>query len=488
MRCLTLADVLAARAVRVRFVSRAQHGNLIELLRERGKTVDVLAAAEDAPQQVDAEQTVAALRGECPDWLIVDHYELDATWERTVRPHVTKLMVIDDVANRPHVCDLLLDQNYSERSAQRYESLLPAECLRVLGPRYALLRPEYRHFRAAQQPRSGEVRRVLIFFGGSDPQNLTGTALQALSGAQLDDLEVDVVIGANNPHRAALETQAAARARTAVYGARPHLADLMAAADLAVGAGGVTNWERMCLGLPSLVVSIADNQEPGCAALSAVNLIRYLGTSAQVRADDIAQAVRECRADRQALADLAARNQLLVDGLGAARVGEHLDPTPTASLQLRRATAQDMLTYFSWANDPETRRQALRTQQITLAEHRAWFAARLASQRSHLFVLQAGELPVGQIRFDCDGAEALIDYSIDPALRGRGWAKHLVAMGIQQLRNHGLSVFRAEVKVENRPSRAVFERLGFVESAAQPQQQLKTYRFDSSVQRLAGLS
>lgn len=487
MRCLTLADALAERGARVRFVCRAHRGHLIELLRQRGIPVDVLAADADDLQEADAEQTVAALRGERPHWLIVDHYDFDATWERSARPHAANLMVIDDLANRPHECDLLLDQNYSDRTTERYRSLLPAECRRIMGPRYALLRAEYLQYRSRLQPRTGEVRRVLVFFGGSDPQNVTGIALAALCDPQFADLEIDVVVGANNPHRAALEGQAAARVRTRLHGPRPHLADLMAQADLAIGAGGVTTWERLCLGLPSVVISIADNQEPACTALAAADLIRYLGTSGQVGDAAIRDAARDCMADPRALASLSARSQLIVDGLGAARVAEHLDPTPVASLRLRPAGPQDMLLYFSWVNDPETRRQSLRTHDITLGEHREWFDARLGSDRSKLLVLEARQLPVGQIRFDREDTEVRIDYSVDPAFRGRGWAKHLVALGLQHFRDPQRTVFRADVKESNRPSRAVFARLGFVEDSAN-RGGLATYRFDPSVQCIAGLT
>ena len=281
MRCLTLAEDLRERGVATRFVCRAHPGHLIEWLRQRGMAVHAMPEPAEsrgmsAPenhsdwlgvtQTEDADQTIQALRGEHPEWLIVDHYGLGSAWERRLRGHAGKLMVIDDLANRPHDCDLLLDQNYSTGSAGRYRELVPEMAALALGPRYALLRPEYLQHRLVLRERDGRVRRVLIFFGGSDSYNMTGMALAALSGAEFDRLEVDVVIGPNNVHRARLERAIAERPLTTAYGHRPHLADLMAQADLAIGAGGTTTWERLCLGLPSLVVSIAENQEPTCEA------------------------------------------------------------------------------------------------------------------------------------------------------------------------------------------------------------------------------
>lgn len=136
------------------------------------------------------------------------------------------------------------------------------------------------------------MRRVLVFFGGTDPHNLSGRALTALSDPALGhlavDLAVDLVIGANHPQREALVAQAAARPGTRVHGPRPHLADLMAAADLALGAGGTTTWERACLGLPSLVVTLAENQRPACLALATAALVDGRGAARVI------QAMREC--------------------------------------------------------------------------------------------------------------------------------------------------------------------------------------------------
>jgi UDP-2,4-diacetamido-2,4,6-trideoxy-beta-L-altropyranose hydrolase len=435
----------------------------------------------------DAQQTIQALRGESPDWLIVDHYGLDAAWERRLRGHTGKLMTIDDLANRQHDCDLLLDPNYSTGRSARYRELVPEAAALALGPRYALLRPEYLQHRAILRARDGTVRRVLIFFGGSDSHNLTGMALDALSGAEFDGLEVDVVIGPNNAHRARLERAIAARPCTRSYGQRPHLADLMAEADVAIGAGGTTTWERLCLGLPSLAVSIAENQEPTCEALSSAGLLRYLGRHDQVQPSTIACELRECIREPGTLVDLSSRSKLAVDGLGTMRLTEYLNPTPLKLLRLRPAAPDDMLLYFGWANDPEVRRQAIDTDEITLEKHREWFAGRLATTRSHLFVMCAGDLPVGQIRFDRDESDAWIDYSIDPLFRGRGWGTQVVMLGVQQLLNCGPITFRADVKDANLASRSVFGRLGFDESTCPRGTGLRTFRLDPAMRSLPSI-
>jgi len=278
----------------------------------------------------DAAETVVALDGERPDWLIVDHYALDATWERVLRPHVGRIAVIDDLANRCHDADMLLDQNYSTEGAARYDGLLPDHAQRLCGPGYALLNPVYAEYRQKLPARTGEVARVLVFFGGTDPENLTGMALEALSTPALRHLAVDVVVGANYPHRAALEEQAHQRSGTTLHGPRPHLADLIAAADLAVGAGGTTTWERCCLGLPSLVVSIADNQRPACEALAQDGLIAYGGHWDGVSAERLRDTLAELIADSVRLRQMAEAGRRAVDGEGTRRLAKHLNEASNA--------------------------------------------------------------------------------------------------------------------------------------------------------------
>jgi UDP-2,4-diacetamido-2,4,6-trideoxy-beta-L-altropyranose hydrolase len=475
MRCLTLAESLLERGIQIRFVCRQHAGNLIALLQKKAIPVTVLPAlvAKDTAygegyaswlgvtQIDDAQQTIEALNGDKPDWLVVDHYGLDIKWEQRLRPHVGKLMVIDDLANRHHDCDVLLDQNYSTEGESRYVGLVSDACKLLVGPHYALLRPEYAAYRKMLPLCDGKVKRVLVFFGGSDPQNMTGMALEALSHPDLKHLEVDVVIGANNSHRRFLEQLARHRPFTTLYEPRPHLADLMMKADLALGAGGATTWERMCLGLPTIVISIAENQYPGAEALAAVHLIYYAGRSSDVTSETLSNAVIELVSNATELAGLSAKNQLMVDGLGAARVLEVMLPTDISEIQLRATCQEDVIAYFNWANDPEVRKNAIQSAIIPWGTHKEWFTRKLNDSNSHLFVLVAAGLPVGQIRFDKECDAARIDYSLDKLVRGRGWGVKLVSLGVDILHKIESMRLLAEVKINNQASKSVFSRLGF---------------------------
>lgn len=477
MRCLTLAESLRERGAQIQFVCREHTGNLITLLQQKAMPVTVLpapavsdtasgenyAAWLGVTQAEDAEQTIKALSGEKPDWLVVDHYGLDVEWEQRLRPHTNRLMVIDDLANRHHDCDVLLDQNYSAEGERRYAGLVPDTCKLLVGPRYALLRPEYAAYRKTLRTREGQVARVLVFFGGSDPQNATGLALEALSHPDLKHLDVDVVIGTNNPHREALVKKAAEMAQATIYGSRPHLADLMAQADLAIGAGGATIWERMCLGLPSVVISIAENQRPASEALAEAKLIHYAGHFSDIKTDGLTQLLKQQIHATEKLAELSIQNRLQVDGLGALRLVEVLCPSDINEIRLRPAHEGDIVGYYNWANEPEVRKNSVNTHAIAWATHQAWFTNKLHDVNSRLFVLEAAALPVGQIRFDRYADEARIDYSLDVIVRGRGWGPRLVALGAVLMQNIEPVKLRGDVKTGNEVSSAVFLRMGFTE-------------------------
>lgn len=336
-RCRTLAHELRNYGAEVQFVCRKLSGNRIADLRDEGFRVHELPAPDEGrlqkdgdyaawlgvTQAEDASETIAVLTDQ-PDWLIVDHYALDLNWEQQLRPYVQNLMVIDDLANRDHDCDVLLDQNYSSDPEIRYNGRVPNEAIQLLGPRYALLQPEYAAYRVELSPHSGQASRIFIFFGGTDPENLTGLSLQALAQSGQDEITVDAIVGPNNPNREALAEQAKRMPNLTIYSPRPHLADLMANADLAIGAGGTTTWERCCLGLPSVVVSIADNQKPACHALSHDNVIHYAGHYQSVSAQKLRSVIMELVGSQETLKRLSRASMQTVDGVGGTRVATQL--------------------------------------------------------------------------------------------------------------------------------------------------------------------
>lgn len=341
MRCLTLADALKAQGADCHFISREHTGNLMEVIRQRGHTVTALAAGEypiatpkpvqqpahaewlGCTWQTDAQQTAAILASLQPDWLVTDHYALDARWENALASSYRKLLVIDDLANRPHCCDLLLDQNLG-RQPEHYAELVRAHCTVLTGPQYALLRPEFAAMRSLSLERRREqpaLHQLLITMGGVDEPNATGQVLQGLTICALPaNCRITVVMGLTAPWLQNVRGLAAQMPwPTDVVVNVSDMATRMGGSDLAIGAAGSTSWERCCLGLPTLMVVLADNQNEAAAHLQGAGAANCLNFNESLH-QDLQDAIQGMIKQPQRLSDMSACASAITDGCGVGRV------------------------------------------------------------------------------------------------------------------------------------------------------------------------
>ena len=353
MRCLTLADALTEQGHQCRFICRSHKGHLGGVINQKGYHVDFLAAPEasdrvdpitddsgsclpphahwlEAPWQLDAEQTLQALSTpiasrQAVDWLVMDHYALDYRWQEVCRAGFNKLMVIDDLADRRHLCDLLLDQTFG-RTADTYQYLVPVDCQILTGAQYALLRPEFSEWRAASLKRrqSPELNNLLINLGGVDKDNITGTLLKAIDHSHLpESCGLTVVMGVTAPHIEQVKQIAAEiKQPCQVLQGVNNMAELMANADFAIGAAGSTSWERCCLGLPTLTIILAENQQTVAAQLQAAGAAQSLSIGPQL-ARRVAQCFDQLSPDYLSNSSQAA--QVISDGLGCLKVVNYLE-------------------------------------------------------------------------------------------------------------------------------------------------------------------
>ena len=310
MRCLTLAERLRSREnADILFITRDLEGNLIDLIREKGYSVAVLSRADHSSsetltgygawltvtQKTDARETVAVLQKTsiCPD-LIVDSYAIDLSWEVEIRPYVNRIVVIDDLANRVHDCDILLDQNFYLDKEHRYKGLVPSSCHCFLGPQYALLREEFYTLQKTLRVRTGALENILVFYGGSDLTDETSKALSAIvqSGLQV---HVNVIVGHRNPHREKIRHFCETHIGMYYHCQIDNIGTYMCLADVSFGAGGTTTWERCFLGLPTLVTAVADNQIKICEDCDRVGYIRYLGVANTVTEEILKHALYEIK-------------------------------------------------------------------------------------------------------------------------------------------------------------------------------------------------
>ena len=494
MRCLALAAALRERGAVCTFVCRELPGHRNDLVTSRHFALRALppplpvraivappphAALLGCTWPEDAAQTIAVLGSERPDWLIVDHYALDAAWERTLRPFAHRLMAVDDLADRSHDADLLLDQNLG-RMESDYAPWVPASCRLLVGSRYALLRPEFGRLRphSLAHRRAPVLKHLLIAMGGVDAGNATGAVLDALPGASLPaDCRITIALGGKAPWREALRERIAACAWPCELKLDvADMASLLAECDLAIGAAGTAAWERCCLGVPSILVVLAENQRIVAEAITNAGGGRQIGAAEDigVRLPDTLAALTDTRVLAR-MSDIAAS---LCDGNGLARVLGNLSDQATSAFldcTVRPMVAEDLEQVLEWRNHPDVRRYMYTHHEIDAAEHRAWFERSLADPAQHLFIVEAQGRPLGFVQFKEAGADRVADwgfYVVPGAPKGSGRK-----MGAAALRHAfatlGLHKIRGQAFESNERSIAMHRALGFADEG-----QLRGQRFD----------
>jgi len=342
-RCLSLAQALRQLGADCLFVTRQQDIDTAALISAEEFECLVLPATtpaglcDPAPDDTahatwlcgsqiqDADDTVLAIaraRHPTVDWLLADHYALDARWHQRVRLSLNcRVAAIDDLGDRQLDVDLLIDHNYAEDHSAKYSGRLRTGALLLGGPSFALLAPAYssapRHIQAAT------VRTVGIFMGGVDAPGLARLALNACVAAGFQG-PVEIAATSACPHLAELRSAAAARPGTTVTLDQPDLAGFFARHDLQIGAGGGATWERCCLGVPTIALETAENQRQVLAPLCGLGLLEVAAPIATPDRPSLESALRTLLADPQRRKILAARSRELVDGNGARRAAESL--------------------------------------------------------------------------------------------------------------------------------------------------------------------
>jgi UDP-2,4-diacetamido-2,4,6-trideoxy-beta-L-altropyranose hydrolase len=456
VRCMALAGELMDLGAQVHFITRPDTGEFHKRLSGAGFRVHLLSSASADEPIMEVATFLGA--SDAWGWLVVDHYGIDQTAHAQWRPLVKNIAVIDDLANRHHDCDVLIDQNYSALHGERYQGLVPPDCRQLLGPHYALLRPAFGEARqralatsaGGGDPASSHsrVRRLLVSFGGSDPANISGLALAALSQLRLKGIQVEVLAGAANPHYEQLLAMCAAEPDWQLH---THIDDpsaIMERADLVIGAGGGTTWERCCLGLPAIVIGLADNQHANAGALAADGYQVYMGDAGRVSEESIAGTVRVLIENAHWRRHLGSRCRSLVDGRGAQRCARVL---AGGGVGLRRAQDFDCLSVLAWRNAPENRENSLDPKPLGEAEHQRWYAATLSNPDRELLIAESDGDAVGVLRYDISGKCALVSIFLVPGEQGKGYGLGILAAGETWLREHrpGVEELQAEILESN---------------------------------------
>ncbi|MDE2427259.1 MAG: UDP-2,4-diacetamido-2,4,6-trideoxy-beta-L-altropyranose hydrolase [Burkholderiales bacterium] len=473
MRCMTLAAQLKQSASGSIFFASRELPSYLQLALSSAKIHYIeldsnigMSSTEDetvnnewlpVSQSRDALDTSYALKDIDVDWIIIDHYGLDENWEKSVRKITKHIFVIDDLANRPHDCDYLLDQNFYFESDKRYKELVPTHCTLLLGPKYALIRPQFAIQRKSITPKNGDFSGIFVFFGGVDSEDYTSKTITALSQLTLQGIKVDVVVGSGNPHKN--RVAALCRDYSYIYHEQiDNIEELMGSASIGIGAGGSATWERCCLGLPTIVICIADNQRELIAYGASKGI--FLCPEINSYDSDIKLHISALIKNPNLCIALSENSMNLVDGKGVSRVARLID---TTKLAVRLATTADSQSIFNWRNDESIRSVSKNKSLISFDDHEKWFLKVISSDSKSLLVCHDANVPVGIVRFDIESETAEVSIYRVPGALTQGKGQHILKCAEEWLRVNQphITTINAHVLPGNESSVDLFSNSGY---------------------------
>ncbi len=465
MRCKALSYTFRAAGWRTRMATRR---TTLDVMRNFMDAADDCVLIEADSPRCEAAAIGIALEEPC-DLMVVDHYEMDRTFETATRDYSRSVLVIDDLADRPHDCDWLLDQG-GTRQAHDYDALVPPACRLLIGPQYAMLRLEFLQHRIIQHRTTRSLNRILVSLGATDPEGLSLRALDGIAATNLP-VAIDIVAAENSPHLGALRQRIETlpdNQSSVLHLDSGNMAALMASADLAIGAGGVSSWERCCLGLPTLMIIVADNQTENATALARAGAAVILGNKSAVTAEMIADNISRLSQDEETRQSLSRAAFGLCDGLGTRRTALRIASGETAHdgqpVSLRPAVMADTEMIYAWQMAPETRAFARNPELPAREEHNAWVARCISDDRVLLNVVLHGEEPSGVLRLDRQAGvdngplEMEVSIYVAPGHYRIGVARCALSLACKLVPEAKLL---AEILPGNVASQALFQKAGF---------------------------
>ncbi|WP_100401666.1 UDP-2,4-diacetamido-2,4,6-trideoxy-beta-L-altropyranose hydrolase [Bacillus sp. FJAT-42315] len=329
MRCVTLAKQLVREGAKITFVCRELEGNVIDFIYSQGFHVGILPNERKKEDlcwtqyhwKQDATETKAVIQesNRQIDLLIVDHYGLDARWESELRSVCPKIMIIDDLANRPHNCDLLLDQTFGE-TGESYQNLIPPSAVGLYGLQYAILRDQFKYYRKQTFNYNQDDIRIHLFFGGIDENNYT-FKFSDLILSHFPNVKIMSIVG--RKFEFVLDLQQLERKYEGRFEWKkniPNMAEYMQKCDIAFGAPGTATWERACVGLPSAYLAINKNQVNILENLQERGLCLFLGEASTIQTSTLISRLREFLTSPDLLRQLFVSSVNNVDGLGKNKI------------------------------------------------------------------------------------------------------------------------------------------------------------------------
>jgi len=457
MRCLALAQALIDKGGRVTFLMAPGAPAIEKRLRDEGAEFVSITSRPGTVEDASEVSTYASRQN--ARWVVLDGYHIRTGYQRVLKEKGLSLLVIDDCGQTDNgYADILLNQNITAQEGL-YSGRKPGARL-LLGLKYVLFRREFLGWKDWRPVIPEVARRILVTFGGSDPGNVTCKVLEALASVSIEGMEISVVIGPQNLHSDSIRSIAASSPHIVWIVSEPEdMPSLMAWADLAIASGGSTCWELGFMGVPSLLTSLAENQDMNVRVLHEAGRAEEF-TARNCDAQDLTERISDLIRSRALREGLSRRAREDLDGKGAFRV---LTALGESSIRMRSATPDDLMMIWKWRNEPQTRAVSFNPAWIPLDEHKQWFSRNLADPLSRILI--ATDLdgsPVGEVRFSLQGDEAEISVVLDPHYRGKGMGQYLIHSGARYLfETTGILKIHSYIKRENEISWRAFLRAGF---------------------------
>ncbi len=459
MRCLALAQAWQSAEGETIFVTAMKAPALEARLKDEGIRVIHLSTYPGGVE--DAAQTAELAHQTNAQWIVVDGYQFGDSYQRVIKRSGLRLLFVDDYGHSASYCaDIVLNQNiyaheglYADREAQTRL---------LLGTPYVLLRQEFLRWRGYGRQNLSGAPKVLVTLGGSDVANVTLKVVHGLQLAAVDDLQASVVVGSAYPHFEELEMAVRNYPFVRLERNVLDMPRLMAWADVAVSAAGTTCWELAFMGLPSLIMVLADNQRLVAEKLDAAGAAVLVGWGEQVSPVEVSEALVQLLASQERRARMTVLGQNIVDGQGSARVRKHM---VGQNIRLRRAREGDCRLLWEWRNDPKVLAASFSSEPVTWTRHIDWFESRMTNPNCILLVaVNSEDIPVGQVRLDVLDNEIRFSISVDREFRGKGYGSEMIRLA----RPEALSIsngrlISAYVKPDNKASLRSFGKAGFKE-------------------------
>lgn len=465
MRCIALAQAWQDHEGKVTFISRCESDVLRERIIQEG--FQFISVENPHPHPSDLEDTLNLLSKICNpqsairNWLVLDGYNFTPEYQKAIRDEGRRLLVIDDMNHLPYYhADILLNQNINAPGLHYH---CDEDATLLLGTRYVLLRREFLKYRDFNRQIPDRAKKILVTLGGADPDNVTTKVIEALKLLNEPNIAVRIIIGPANPHQEMLrKALATAHFEAELLINPPNMPELMAWADMAISAGGSTCWELAFMGVPNIVITLADNQKSVADGIAKTGMALNIGWHNIVEPRLIAQTIDKILLSGDRRADMAQKGRAAIDGEGANRLIKQIN---AASISIRKVTESDCELIWHWANDSTVRSSAFCLDFIPLEKHEKWFYSKLQNPECFLFIgCNDNNQPIGQIRFDTvRTGEVEVDVSIDKDCSGKGYGVQLIKKGIDELlKISDVKTVHSYIKQNNNVSKSVFINAGFL--------------------------